>query len=390
MNRVDRTLVEDLFADRHIQVLVSTSTLAWGVNLPAHCVIIKGTQVYSPDKGRWTELGALDVLQMLGRAGRPQYDTKGLGILITSHSELQFYLSVLNQQLPIESHLIAKLVDNLNAEIVLGTVQSVRDACDWLKYTYLYVRMLNSASSSALYGVTADDRARDPRLEHRLVDLVHTAALQLDKNNLCRYDRKSLALQPTELGRIASHYYCTNESMQVSCVLESTILTIPTFHCFKFENVTIRQVYNVLMKPTLSEIELLRVFSLSAEFRHIGVREEEKLELSKLLERVPIPVKESIDEPSAKCNVLLQAYISQLKLEGFALMSDMVFITQSAQRLVRALFEMCLYRGWAQLTDKTLTLAKMIDKRMWQSMCPLRQFSSSAMGFVFFLIQCIE
>ena len=45
MSRVDRTLVEDLFADRHIQVLVSTATLAWGVNLPAHTVIIKGTQV---------------------------------------------------------------------------------------------------------------------------------------------------------------------------------------------------------------------------------------------------------------------------------------------------------------------------------------------------------
>ena len=52
MNRVDRTLVEDLFADKHIQVLVSTSTLAWGVNLPAYCVIIKGTQVYSPEKER--------------------------------------------------------------------------------------------------------------------------------------------------------------------------------------------------------------------------------------------------------------------------------------------------------------------------------------------------
>jgi len=56
--------VEDLFADRHIQVLVSTSTLAWGVNLPAHTVIIKGTQVYNPEKGRWVELGALDVMQV--------------------------------------------------------------------------------------------------------------------------------------------------------------------------------------------------------------------------------------------------------------------------------------------------------------------------------------
>lgn len=45
MTRVDRTLVEDLFDDKHIQVLISTATLAWGVNLPAHTVIIKGTQV---------------------------------------------------------------------------------------------------------------------------------------------------------------------------------------------------------------------------------------------------------------------------------------------------------------------------------------------------------
>lgn len=64
MTRVDRTLVEDLFADRHIQVLVSTATLAWGVNLPAHTVIIKGTQIYNPEKGRWVELGALDVMQV--------------------------------------------------------------------------------------------------------------------------------------------------------------------------------------------------------------------------------------------------------------------------------------------------------------------------------------
>lgn len=113
---------------------------------------------------------------------------------------------------------------------------------------------------------------------------------------------------------------------------------------------------------------------MSGEFKNITVREEEKLELQKLMERVPIPIKESIEEPSAKVNVLLQAYISQLKLEGFALMSDMVYVTQSASRLMRAIFEIVLYRGWAQLTDKSLALCKMIDKRMWQSMSPLRQF----------------
>uniref|UniRef100_A0A672R2G9 U5 small nuclear ribonucleoprotein 200 kDa helicase n=1 Tax=Sinocyclocheilus grahami TaxID=75366 RepID=A0A672R2G9_SINGR len=344
MTRVDRTLVEDLFADRHIQVLVSTATLAWGVNLPAHTVIIKGTQVYSPEKGRWTELGALDILQMLGRAGRPQYDSKGEGILITSHGELQYYLSLLNQQLPIESQMVTKLPDMLNAEIVLGNVQNAKDAVNWLGYTYLYVRMLRNPT---LYAVSHDDRSIDPLLERRRMDLVHTAATVLEKNNLVKYDKRSGNFQVTDLGRIASHFYITHESIMT---------------------------YNQLLKPTLSEIELFRVFSLSSEFRNITVREEEKLELQKLLERVPIPVKESIEEPSAKINVLLQAYISQLKLEGFALMADMVYVTQSAGRLMRAIFEIVLSRGWAQLTDKTLNLCKMIDKRMWQSMSPLRQF----------------
>nr|CAI5865606.1 unnamed protein product [Callosobruchus analis] len=344
MTRVDRTLVEDLFADRHIQVLVSTATLAWGVNLPAHTVIIKGTQIYNPEKGRWVELGALDVLQMLGRAGRPQYDTKGEGILITNHSELQYYLSLLNQQLPIESQLVSKLPDMLNAEIVLGTVQNLRDAVTWLGYTYLYIRMLRQPT---LYTISHDHLKKDPLLEQHRADLIHTAALHLDKSGLVKYDRKTGQFQVTELGRIASHYYCTHETMHT---------------------------YNQLLKPMLSEIELFRVFSLSGEFKNIAVREEEKLELQKLMERVPIPIKESMEEPSAKVNVLLQAYISQLKLEGFALMSDMVYVTQSASRLMRAVFEIVLHRGWAQLADKALALCKMVDKRMWQSMSPLRQF----------------
>ena len=169
MTRTDRQLVEDLFADGHVQVLVSTATLAWGVNLPAHTVIIKGTQIYNPEKGAWTELSPLDVMQMLGRAGRPQYDSYGEGIIVTGHSELQYYLSLMNQQLPIESQFVSKLADQLNAEIVLGTVQNAREACNWIGYTYLYVRMLRNPS---LYGIAPDVLTRDITLEERRADLV--------------------------------------------------------------------------------------------------------------------------------------------------------------------------------------------------------------------------
>jgi pre-mRNA-splicing helicase BRR2 len=150
MTREDRALVEDLFGDGSLQVLVCTATLAWGVNLPAHTVIIKGTQIYNPEKGRWVELSHQDVLQMLGRAGRPQFDTVGEGIIITNHSELQYYLSLMNQQLPIESQFVSKLADNLNAEIVLGTIRNRDEAVQWLGYTYLYVNSFSFSFASAI------------------------------------------------------------------------------------------------------------------------------------------------------------------------------------------------------------------------------------------------
>lgn len=62
----------------------------------------------------------LDVQQIFGRAGRPQFEDSGLGIIITQHASLAHYLGMLTHQVPIESQFLAKLVDNLNAEIVLG------------------------------------------------------------------------------------------------------------------------------------------------------------------------------------------------------------------------------------------------------------------------------
>jgi pre-mRNA-splicing helicase BRR2 len=343
MSREDRSDVEDLFAAGHIQVLVCTATLAWGVNLPAHTVIIKGTQVYSPEKGSWVELSPQDVLQMLGRAGRPQYDKFGEGIIITSQNEMLYYLSLLNQQLPIESQFVSKLVDNLNAEIVLGNIRTRDEAVEWLGYTYLFVRMLRSPG---LYQVGAEYE-EDEALEQKRVDLIHSAATVLKKSSLVKYDEKTGKLQSTELGRIASHYYITYGSMDT---------------------------YNTLIQPSITTIELFRVFAQSGEFKYIPVRQEEKLELAKLLGRVPIPVKESLEEPTAKINVLLQAYISRLKLDGLALMADMVYVTQSAGRILRAIFEITLKKGWATVAKTALDLCKMAEKRMWPTMSPLRQF----------------
>ena len=95
-----------------------------------------------------------------------------------------------------------------------------------------------------LYGIGIDYSDDDPHLIQKRADIAHTAAVMLEKCNLLKYDRKTGAFVTTELGRIASHYYVTYNSMSV---------------------------YNQHLKPNMSTIELFRVFALSNEFKLIPV-----------------------------------------------------------------------------------------------------------------------
>jgi len=176
MLRSDRSLVEKLFGEGLITVLVCTATLAWGVNLPAHTVIIKGTQIYDAKRGGFVELSMLDVMQIFGRAGRPQFDTSGEGIIITAHDKLHHYLSLLTAQMPIESQFIEALPNHLNAEIILGTVTNIHEAISWLTYTYLYTRMLRNPM---VYGITYEQLELDPGLNHKRKQLLVDAAKTL-------------------------------------------------------------------------------------------------------------------------------------------------------------------------------------------------------------------
>ena len=78
LTQEDRSICEDLFLEEKIQVLVATSTLAWGVNMPARLVIIKGTEYFDPKTKKYTDMPVTDILQMIGRAGRPQFDDRGV------------------------------------------------------------------------------------------------------------------------------------------------------------------------------------------------------------------------------------------------------------------------------------------------------------------------
>ena len=58
------------------------------------------------------------------------------------------------------------------------------------------------------------------------------------------------------------------------------------------------------------------------------------------------------------------------------MIADMIYVTQSAGRIWRAIYEICLHFGWARVARKVLNICKMVEHRQWLSMTPLRQIPS--------------
>ncbi|QDZ24777.1 Sec63 domain-containing protein [Chloropicon primus] len=346
MLRSDRNLAEKLFREGKIKVLFCTATLAWGVNLPVHTVIIKGTQVYDANKGGFNNIGILDVLQIFGRAGRPQYDSSGEAMIITTDDQLHHYIGAVTNQVPIESKFVSAMVDNLNAEIVLGTVTNMREACIWLSYTYLFTRMKKNPLA---YGITWNAVNHDPSLSLPRREIVTNAARTLHECKMTVFDQKSGNFYITELGRIASLYYLKHSSVSL---------------------------YNEKLHPHMSEADVIEMISQSAEFENISVREDEVDELSDLMtDGCPIDVRGGPENAHGKINILLQCYVSRTRFRSFALTMDAAYVADNAPRICRALFELCLKRGWCSMSELLLNICKALEHRCWSYEHSLRQFS---------------
>ncbi|CCJ29959.1 unnamed protein product [Pneumocystis jirovecii] len=306
MLRSDRNIIEKYFSNGIIRVLCCTATLAWGVNLPAYAVIIKG--LYDPQKGAFVDLGILDVLQIFGRAGRPQYENRGIGYIITSNDKLAHYISSITQQHPIESRFMEKITDNLNAEISLGTVTNLEEAVSWLSYTYFYIRM---KKNPLIYGLTHEQILNDPQIYERRKELIISAAKKLYKTQMIIFNKKTGFLSPKDLGRIASNYYISQQSI---------------------EN------FNLLLKSKMTETE------------------------------------DAVDSTYGKVNILLQSCISKASIEDSALISDSNYIETNSNRICRALFEIALSRNWVSALT-ILNVCKSLERKIWSYEHPLSQFN---------------
>lgn len=331
----DRSKVEQNYLKGEINVICCTSTLAVGVNLPCHMVIIKGTVKYEAAGAK--EYSDLEIMQMLGRAGRPQFDDNAVAVIMTRVPRVPFYEKMVSGQEVLESCLHLNLIDHLNAEIGLGTVTNASSAKKWLSGTFLYVRLKDNPEHYKI-----GDDVDGSNLDERLENICRRAVSRLEQYDLVR---GSVKLECTEFGDAMARY------------------------CLQFDTMK-----NCLALPPKAKMsEILSAISQAAEFQDIRFRAGEKFVYKALNKngsiKFPIPV--NVELPAQKISLTIQSVLGAIELptedrkHQIEYLQNKTLIFSHIHRLIRCIIDCQLYLEDAISVRNALMLARSFGGQVW-------------------------
>ncbi|KAL4892692.1 Sec63 Brl domain-containing protein [Aspergillus ambiguus] len=348
----DRHLVETAFLQGQTSIICCTSTLAVGVNLPCHLVIIKGTAGWQD--GGCKEYSDLEVMQMLGRAGRPQFDDSAIAVIMTRKERVGYYERLVSGSESLESCLHLNLIDHLNAEIGLGNITDVESAIRWLAGTFLFVRLRRNPTHYQLKeGANRDDE------DEMLRQICGKDIKLLQEPGLVSEGR----LHSTQFGDAMARYYVRFETMK-----------------------------NFLkLKRQASMSEIFSAICQAEEFREVRLKAGEK-SLYKELNRgngIRFPLKVDIALSSHKISLLLQSELGgvdfpdgeQFQKHKFAVQQDKGFAFSHVNRLIRCIIDCQICVEDAVSVRNSLELARSFAAKVWDS-SPLQMKQIEQIGVV--------
>jgi ATP-dependent DNA helicase HFM1/MER3 len=331
----DRRLVEKAFLAGRIRVLCATTTLAMGVNLPAHLVIIMGTRAWRGKAG-YQDLDQASLLQMIGRAGRPGFDTTGTAVILTDLDSKHKFESLVKQGLSsaLSQCVGDKLVETFNAEISQRVITSVETASNWIMNSLFFIQGANNLQS-------VDE------IEARVTRLCDAALNQLKALGV-------VVISPTQevFPLAASH---TMSSHLVGLDAFKVIISIP------FD---------------ASQCQLLKAIS-SIEDLQRPLKKSEKRPLNAVQKAVKFhlegtPSQVRVKENWEKAFVLLQVHIARLQLEcgnptlESTLRNETASMVDFASRMLAAIEEYS-WRGSknGHVVFQSLRLRRALALNMW-------------------------
>lgn len=344
----DRRTVEQAFLSDKIAVLCCTTTLATGINLPAYCVIIRGTKQYD---GHWCEMSELDLIQMMGRAGRPQFDRSGVAVIMCEDTVQAHYRELVSGSRDIESSLAPNLVEHVNAEVGLRGRTTEAQIKDWIRQSFMWTRLQKNPT----YYLSKDEGIGLDSVEEILQHLCTKTLAALQVASLISCSEQSAEISSTEYGDIMSRFFLRYNTMLA-------LIAIP-------DNANTKTVLEAL-----SEAE---------EFGDQRMRQGEKGFLGALRTHVEIrfPPRQ-VARVADKVSLLIQAHLAAINLSQLTKSAggdvnptgDIRRILPHATRIVKAAVDVAIFRRDGTACKAALDLARSIAAGAWDgSPAMLRQ-----------------
>ncbi|KAH8730738.1 nucleotide-sugar transporter-domain-containing protein [Phaeosphaeriaceae sp. PMI808] len=349
----DRIQVEKGFLSHDIHVICCTSTLAVGVNLPCHLVIIKNTVTYTNEGLQ--EYSDLEMMQMLGRAGRPQFDNTAVAVIMTRQAKVSRYEKMVTGQELLESKLHSNLIEHMNAEIGLGTIRDLASARNWLTGTFFYVRLQQNPNHYRLKGA-----GQGQDINEKVDDICFRDIALLREHNLVSGEEYFCC---TEFGQVMSRYYISFETMKVFMGIQS--------------------------KATPSEI--LSAVAQATEFSQLRFRAGEK-SFYKMLNKsssIRFSIPGNLDLPAHKVSLIIQAVLGCADLPSDGEMSkhkaqysmETLIVFKNINGLIRCIIDCQIYVGDSVSIHSALMLERSIGSRVWDD-SPLQMKQIEGIGVV--------
>ncbi|KAH8090393.1 hypothetical protein HD553DRAFT_3646 [Filobasidium floriforme] len=365
LEQLARKRIEDGFRSGQLMIIVSTSTLAVGVNLPAHTVVVVGTKCWI--NGGMEEYSDLDMQQMIGRAGRPQYDTHGQVVIMCEKQHEQKWKDSVESKTILESRLHETLTEHINSEISLRTIRSLSDGHQWIQSSFLYVRIQQNPKHYAAALATKGEHSMN--WQQALDDFVNSAVEQLSKDGLVETDDGADVVEDYNLRSVAS--------TKLGDVMSACVLRLPTMQ-------------KILAMPKNATFEeLLSLFCSSAEFSEIAFRQAEKTLLRKINKgdefRFPAPTNQAFEHhhwvsmlmQTCLGAICLEDYLDQSKGQKINLTKELYQIWRCAPRICRAIAFVAGTKEYGGAMLSALELMRTINGKAWEdSTVVLRQIDA--------------
>ncbi|KAH8603458.1 DEAD DEAH box helicase Helicase conserved C terminal domain [Trypanosoma vivax] len=396
----DRTLVEQMFKDHFISVVCTTTTLALGVNVPAHLVIIKGTTFFK--NGRREDLPLSEVAQMSGRAGRPGLDTHGVALVLTTEDKAVLYEPLRHGDscTVVESRLHQKMIEHVNAEVALRTIHSFSLGVEWIKTTFLWIRLQRCPRH---YGILFPTREKEKEFDREdfAAQLMRSMLTRLEKQGCVtiRCDCSDVAtddvvraeqlttndqqkpgdgcppldvntfVESTRVGRAMARRYILFKTVEMLNAETSRLRADECGEMGLSGERTSRETAGKSRIFTLSRI--LRVLCNAYEFEDLRLRQGDKKHLNELNKRIRFPLSSGmrggreVREDWHKVYVLIQAQLGHVAVTDFSLRNDCVRLWTSAPRLAHFIVDYAATLDSFSFVKESALLHRCMEQRMW-------------------------